>query len=49
VTLLSYGDTACIGLASDVAAVDRPDLLRACAEAAFDEVRLLSHAEAAHR
>jgi hypothetical protein len=42
VTLLSHADTACVGIASDLAAVSDPGLLETCLAAAFDEVLALA-------
>jgi WS/DGAT/MGAT family acyltransferase len=38
VTLLSHGDTACVGVNCDRQAVPSPELLVTCLEAAFDEL-----------
>ena len=38
ITLLSHGDTGCLAVTCDRAAVSEPGLLTACLEAAFDEV-----------
>lgn len=43
VTLLSHVDTACVGVLSDLAAVDQPDVLLTCLESSFDEVLELGH------
>jgi WS/DGAT/MGAT family acyltransferase len=42
-TLVSHGDTACIGLLSDAAAVEEPELLAECFTAAVDEVLAIHH------
>jgi WS/DGAT/MGAT family acyltransferase len=38
VTLLSHGETGCVGLMCDRGAVPSPDLLRTCLEASLDDV-----------
>lgn len=43
ITLVSHQDTACVGVAADLAAVSDPDLLASCFEHGFDEVLALAH------
>lgn len=38
ITLVSHGETACIGLECDLAAVSKPEVLGACFEGALDEL-----------
>ena len=42
VTLLSHADTACVGVASDLAAVRDVDLLVCCFESAFEDILTLA-------
>ena len=42
ITLVSHADTACVGIASDLAAVADPELLATCVERAFDEALALA-------
>jgi hypothetical protein len=42
ITLLSHGDTGCVGIAADRAAVPDSELLAACVEHGFDEVLALA-------
>lgn len=44
ITLVSHEDTACVGVAADLAAVSDPDLLASCFEHGFDEVLALAPA-----
>jgi WS/DGAT/MGAT family acyltransferase len=41
ITLVSHRDTACVGIAADLAAVGDPELLATCVEQALDEVLAL--------
>jgi WS/DGAT/MGAT family acyltransferase len=47
VTLLSHGETCCIGLMCDRRAVPRPDLVRTCLEASLDELLTITPLNAA--
>jgi WS/DGAT/MGAT family acyltransferase len=47
VTLVSHGDVATIGLATDEAAVDQPELLATCLARAVDEVLAIGSEDAA--
>jgi hypothetical protein len=49
ITLVSHLQTACIGIACDVAAVDDPELLATCVEHGLDEVLALAGAGYATR
>jgi WS/DGAT/MGAT family acyltransferase len=44
ITLVSHLDSACVGIATDTAAVADADLLARCVEHGFDEVLALAHA-----
>jgi hypothetical protein len=43
ITLVSHGQSACVAIAADLAAVGDPELLARCVEQAFDEVIGLAH------
>jgi hypothetical protein len=48
ITLLSHGDTACVGLLGDRAAVSDPKLLATCLQTALEEVATLGERQFAH-